>query len=361
MPEVSTIARADELQILLNILADSGGPLTVSYPFYNLPILTYDPRKGAVVSSVSEDDFLAAASRHAPKTARLEQDLPQWGDVRDALLSAGILPYANEGAASERLAKALDRAGDAHNPNPTFLAFDTNTLYHRLPTRGLGRVVSGDTAPFQLAVSEAVVAELDAAVANKYTEVDITSLRSKVAENRSAAALLGRPYKQGRRAKMALTDVRLIEKQRRALRCRADATSADKEKNDRVIAASYRQLRDTARADVIFLTADHDMQEHALAAGLTPLVLQLPRTRPIPTGPMDERDFCRLIHELAIAWGALRFVGADAWAWGIWSGKEPHHWDTDALQLDHGDGDIMRRFRADHHASSQIEAIARGE
>lgn len=355
MTEERSIVTASEIQVLLNALSDRGERLIVEYPFYGVPLFAYDPRKGAVVTAVKDTEFDDARIKRLPGPKRLQDDLPTWSDIRDALLTSGVIPYANSAEVAETLKREGENARNASNPNPTFLAFDTNTLYHRVPSRSLPRLIA--RGGFQFAVSDAVQGELDAAMDQKYGDQDIQALRAKLAENRRVGELTNRPVKKGRRAKLALSDIRRLEKLHRSVRCPADPLTNDKEKNDRTIAKSYADLAHSARADLLLLTSDDAMKDHALTARVKALFLQIPPPAPIPLGPMDERMLCRLIHDLAVSFGALRFAGLATTAWGDWSGKRPEESESESLRLDHPAQGVLATVRQDVETARRLEML----
>lgn len=329
----------DELQVVLNHVAAEGQELVVQAPFYGVTLFTYDPAKGEIRHGVSRDALEEARGRILPSPKRLQDDLAGWFDVRDALVASGLVAWRDEASLRARLRTERDRAREASNPNATYLAFDTNLLYDRFPSRTLGSLVD-DLSAFQFTVSAAVVAELDAAVDAKYTQADLQTLGAKLVEFRRnhGERLLSRPMKKARKAKMALSEVRRLEKERRGLRCPAEPISEDKERNDRIIAQSYARLSQDARASVLLLSADQQMPDRALTARITYIPLRLPDVDAIPTGAADERSVCRLIHDLATAFGVLRFVGHDILVRADWSGKTPEQADAEmvCLESEHG-------------------------
>lgn len=349
--------RSDELQILLNLLDEARKPLVVSYPFYPVTLFTYDCAQGVVMSAVDDKEFDEARAERLPKPKRLQDDLPQWSDLRDAMLSSGVLAYANDAEAKATLRAEQQRARSANNPNPTILAFDTNTLYHRAPSRWLPHA-AGENDHFQRAVSDGVRNELDRAITTKYSADDMQPLSSRLFQGREFGRMLNRPHKKGRKAKLGLAEARAIDKRQNGVRCPAPPLTESKEENDRLIAKSYAALRDSARAHVLLLTSDQTMQDHALNAGLQPVLLQLPPAQAIPAGPLDERTLCRFIHDLAVSFGALRLVGADMTLWAEWSGKTPADADAETLHILGGTGELMTDLQRDLALSREIESAA---
>ncbi|HVL48930.1 MAG TPA: hypothetical protein VM889_10270 [Candidatus Thermoplasmatota archaeon] len=349
------VVASHEFVALLNALHDRRERLVVRYPYFNLALFEYDPRSGAITHGVSEEALDAAREKYTPAKPKLADDQPAWSDLRDAMLSAGLLRYANHDEAAATLEREAANAANPSNPNPTFLAFDTNALYNRLPDRGLPLdLLTGRMGSFRYVVSEGVLAELDRAIADKYSEADVTSLAAKLHEGRSASWLRGRSFKKGRRAKLGYDAVEAFTKHTRAMRASCEPLATDKETNDRLIAQSYGAFRRAHHADLLLLTSDGDMTRHAQAAGVKSLHLQLPRETAIPQGFVDERTLARFVHDLAVAFGVVHLSGLNARLWGDWSAKTPAHGAAEMLRVDHGGGPVMETFARDVEASRAI-------
>ncbi|MHB8584387.1 MAG: hypothetical protein ACYDDF_00910 [Thermoplasmatota archaeon] len=356
----STVITCDELVTLLNALHETDAQLTIGAPLWDLDLLRYDPRHGAVVEGVRQNTFEVKSKERRPPDERLARDAPTWADVRDALILSGLLGFPNAPEVAETIALECRIAGEARNPHPLAIGIDTNLLYLGVPhlpllTRALER-----NPTVRLAFSAAVMAELDHAIGPKYKGGEIADLAATAIDPEVAEGFLGRSFRRGRKAKAAAALAQGAIKDGRALTVPAEGLGHDSEANDIVIAQSYGAWRRATTADVLFLTADNDMQQHALLAGLKVLHLQMPAARRIPTGPVEERTLAGLIHALAIAFGCVRVAGRAMRIWGDWSGKSPEDWVRKSLRLDYAGTPMMATFVRDIAAARAIEAIGRG-
>jgi hypothetical protein len=354
------ILDARDFVLLCNTLYEARVPLTVRAPLVGVPLFTYDARRASVVRGIGREAFLQARDRCLPYREALARDAPGWGDVRDALVGNGALPLGNASDFELALAREMANAAAPANPNPTHIGFDTNVLYLRLLSGPAGARLFPPAAPgIRYLLSDAVVSELDSAIGPKFSPADAADLKNRAAGGESVAGFVGRARRKGRRAKGALADAQYLLKELKALRWPADGLAADGETNDRVIAQSYARFRET-RGDVVLVTGDHDMQQHALSAGLKVIFLQVPWPDSVPTGAMDERVLGGLVHDLAVAFGCLHLDGLGATVWGDWSGKTPGQWLSRAVRIEEFPSRALQRSLADLAQVRYVEEALRG-
>jgi len=363
MPEAANAAaRVGDLQVVLNAFAEEGRDVVLHYPFYDLDILRYDPSKGEVVSSIDARELGEERARRAPKPDFLRRDLPGWDDVRAALVSSGATEFANAADVRADLARAVENAKDPRNPRPVYLGFDTNVFYHRILRRNLPHeVLPPGNAALQRVASEGVREELETAFAVKYTERDVETLGATLADHRRVRALQNRSIRKGRLAKAGHTDLARMRKDSRVVSAPCPPLPAEAERHDKAIAASYGDFVNANPGELLLLTADQGMAHHALAAGVRPVVLDLPRLDTVPRGFLDERDFCRFVHDLAISFAHLQLGGTEIRLWGEWSGKRPEEWDSETVLLELPTaGKLPGTIERDLTAAKKIEAAFRG-
>lgn len=353
-------ATGRELQILLNTLADDGRSLSVRAPFYEVELFKFDPATGKVTSGIDREAFEAARNRFLPPDSRSANELPGWPDVRDALLSAGIVPYANEAKAAETLHDLAKMASRASNPRPTFLAYDTNTLYARLPSRALPERLTGPAGhALRHVVSGVVDAELAAAISHKYDNQDLDAWRRSLSRQAKIDTLRGVSTRKGRKAKMARSEIDRLVGTYRGVKTAKRDLKANKEDNDDVIAEDYAAFQKDQQATVVLLTSDGNMQEQAQKARLQPVLLENPDVASIPRGEMDERVLCRFLHDLAVNFAVLHLSPLDVRVLGDWNGKTPEDKLDDAVRLDFQDAARADGFRKQQTAARAVEALLR--
>lgn len=346
--------RAEDLQIVLNLLAKDHARLKVRYPFYDMQLLRYDANRGTLKDAASRDAFEAARDRHVPDDEFLDGDMPAWQDLGDACLSAGILPYDNQQEILDDLEDVWEEASDPRG-QPVFLGFDTNVLYDRLASRRLPHDFLDDRF-YQVpcVVSHGVREELDRQANRKYRSETVDTLRRAVAAGKLAGALSNRPIKKARKANAALGDVNYLTRHLRAAEADAGELPGG-EDNDRLIAKSYQQFSQDRHARIVLLTADHGMQTNAQNARLDTVFLETPSFSGLDTGSLDERHLCYLLHDLAVRFQLLELEGINFRLWGDWSGKTPEDWMEDVVRIEHTGSRFAERFERDLTAARAVE------
>lgn len=352
--------RAEDLQIVLNLLAEDHTRLKVRYPFYDLQLLRYDANRGALKDAASKDTFDAARDKHVPEDEFLDRDMPVWRDLGDACLSAGILSYENQQEVRDDLEEVWEQASHPRG-QPVFLGFDTNVFYDRVASRRLPHDFLDDRF-YQVpcVVSHGVREELDRQANEKYRGDTIDTLRRTVAAGKLAGALSNRPIKKARKANAALGDVNYLTRHLRAPEADAEELPGG-EDNDRVIAKSYQRFSRDRHARIVLLTADHGMQTNAQNARLETVFLETPSFSGLDTGSLDERKLCYLVHDLAVRFQLLELEGINFRLWGDWSGKTPDDWMQDVVRIEHTGSNFAERFERDLAAARAVEeAVASG-
>jgi len=346
---------AENLQILLNLLHEDARRLRVEYPFYDLELLSYDPRRGRLRSFVTPDALADASNQHRPSDPDLADELPSWQDVQNACLCSGIVDYDNHEEARQAFEEAWEAARRPHGM-PTYIAFDTNVFYNRVATRRIEGDFLGENAhrvPF--IVSEAVREELDRQANEKYSSNEVDQLRRTLDVEDLVGALTNRRDKQARIATDALGEVNYLTH-----RLRAAETTAAKlpggEENDRVIAQSYRDYGQEHYGRIVLITADSGMQTNASTKGLETIFLETPRMEEPPSGELDERTLCNLVHDLAVRFQFLRFPRTGITIWGDWSGKTPQDWMDDVVRIEHTGSKVAGKLAEGLEAVKGVKA-----
>lgn len=230
---------------------------------------------------------------------------------------------------------------------PTYIAFDTNVFYNRVATRRIPGDFLGEHAhrvPF--VVSEAVREELDRSANEKYTSKEVDALRRVLSVEGLVNALRNRSDKRARIANDALGEVNYLTTRLKAAETPAQELPGGEE-NDRVIAQSYRDWGQERYGRIVLVTSDSGMQVNASNKGLETIFLETPRMNDPPSGDLDERLLCHLIHDLAVRFQFLRIRGTGLTIWGDWSGKRPEEWMEDVVRIEHTGSQAGSRFEED--------------
>jgi len=315
-----------ELQILTNSIYRSDTRyLHVRYPLYETELFTLDIYKPELTKIVRPNDLDWARSQRKPLDRSVSADeLPTFNDLKNCLLSSGFLEYKNERDVTRQLADLRDEVRDPNKrPRPIFVALDTNVLYERFLSRHLplkdaesGRIV--EAQDFRYALSEIVQLEIDARITHKYSREEIQGLTSALGHGDLVKEFSNGSGRRERLAKLAYNEINYVLTELKALRVRGNPTKG-KEENDIEIAQSYRNWARNGQYDVLLITADEDMVNHARASELMPLQLEFPYDVP-EHGRLDPWKASDLIYDLALVFGVIGLDG-EILVFGEWAGK----------------------------------------
>ena len=316
-----------ELQVLTNCIYDGDTRYVhVTYPFYDLELFTLDMKKPELTHIVRAKDFDGARLSRKPIDRSVSADeLPSYNDLRNCLLSSGFLDYKNEGEIAKTLADLRDEARDPNKrPRPVFVALDTNILYNKFLSRHLpmrdgmsDRTV--DSEDFRYVLSEVVQQEIDNRITHKYTREEIGALSALFAHKELLNEFRNASGRRGRVAKQAFGEMNFVMTELRALRIKGRSTG-DRERNDIAIAQSYKEWARGGDYDVLLLTADEDMINHARMSELMTLQMELPFDVP-EHGRIDPWAVTDLLYDLAVTFGAVSLENEGVTLLGEWGGK----------------------------------------
>ena len=315
-----------ELQILTNAIYRSDTRYVhVLYPLYETELFTLDVEKPELTKIVRPDKLDWARSTRKPLDRSVSADeLPSFNDLKNCLLSSGFLNYKNEKEITKELADLRDEVRDPNKrPRPVFVAADTNVLYERFLSRHMplkdaetGRTV--DASDFRYALSEIVQIEVDSRITHKYSRDEIQGLTAALGHGDLLKEFSNGSGRKERIAKLAFNEMNYLLTELKALRVRGNPTKG-KEENDIEIAQSYRNWARNGQYDVLLLTADEDMVNHARTSELMTLQLEFPYDVP-EHGRLDPWRMSDLVYDLAMVFGV---IGLDdsMLVFGEWAGK----------------------------------------
>lgn len=316
-----------ELQILTNALFRSDHRyIHVSYPFYGIELFTLDIDKPELTKIVRADRLDWSRSERKPLNRSFSADeLPSYNDLRNCMLSSGFIDYRNEGEIASKLLALKDEARDPNKrPRPVFVAVDTNVLYDRFLSRHLplkdevsGRTV--EAQDFRYVLSEIVQMEIDSKITHKYSREEIQGLASVLSHPELLREFQNASGRRERIAKLAFNEMNYLLTELRALRIKGTA-ARDKERNDIEIAQSYKQWARGGDYDVLLITADEDMVNHARTSELMTLQLDLPFEVP-DHARIDPWRVSDLLYDLAVTFGVVSLDNECIVIMGEWGGK----------------------------------------
>jgi hypothetical protein len=316
-----------ELQILTNCIHSSDTRYVhVTYPFYELELFTLDIKKPELKGLVPFEGFDTARMQRKPVDRGVSADeLPTYNDLKTCLLTSGFVRYRNHAEVARQLQELRDEAKDPNKrPRPVFVAVDTNVLYYRflsrcMPMRDPGSGRSVEATDFRYVLSEIVQVEIDSRITHKYSRGEIDALGQLFAHKELLQEFRNASGRRERLAKLAFNEMNYLMAELRALRVKGTPVKG-KERNDIEIAQSYGSWAKDMDYDVLLLTADEDMMNHARTNELMAIQLDYPHDVP-QHGKIDPWAVSDLLYDLAVTFGAVSLENPGLTILGEWAGK----------------------------------------
>ncbi len=328
-----------ELQILTNCIHGSDKRYVhVSYPFFDLELFTLDMKKPELKQLVTYQGFDRARMERRPTDRSVSADeLPTYNDLKTCLLTSGFVRYRNHAEVAHQLRELRDDAKDPNKrPRPVFVAVDTNILYFRFLSRampmrdpGSGRTV--EASDFRYALSEIVQVEIDSRITHKYSRSEIEALGQLFAHKELLQEFRNGSGRRERLAKLAFNEMNYLMAELRALRIKGTAVKG-KERNDIEIAKSYGSWAKEWDCDVLLLTADEDMMNHARTSELMSIQLDYPHDIP-QHGRIDPWAVSDLLYDLAVTFGAVTLTNPGITLLGEWAGKNSSDYGKERVKV----------------------------
>lgn len=352
------ILSRQELQILTNSIYRSDTRyLHVTYPLYETELFTLDIGRPELTKIVRPDKLDWARSQRTPLDRSVSADeLPTFNDLKNCLLSSGFLSYKNEKEITKQLLDLRDEVRDPNKrPRPVFVALDTNVLYERFLSRHMplkepesGRTV--EATDFRYALSEIVQIEIDSKITHKYSRDEIQGLTVALGHGDLIREFSNGSGRRERLAKLAFNEINYVLTELRALRVRGSPTKG-KEENDIEIAQSYRNWARNGQYDMLLLTADEDMVNHARTSELMTVQLEFPYDVP-EHGRLDPWKASDLVHDLALVFGVIG-LNDSILVFGEWAGKSSADYQRENVKV------RMRDVSHAANVSKQLEVCRR--
>ncbi len=316
-----------ELQILTNELYNSQTRyLHVTYPFYDLELFTLDIQKPELTGIVRPGAFEWARNSKRPSDRAVSSDeLPNYTDLRNCLMSSGFLSYKNEPEVAQRLFDLREETRDPNKrPRPVFVVVDTNILYFMFLSRRFPIYLNStgkkiEATDFRYAISEIVQREIDKSIVHKYSREEIQAMSSTLAHPELLREFTNGSGRRERCAKLAFNEMTYLLAELRALRVKG-SPPVDRGENDIAIAQAYKAWARAGDYDVFLLTGDEDMVNHARTSELMTMQLELPFDVP-EHARIDPWNVSDLLYDLAVTFGAVSFGAGEIILLGEWGGK----------------------------------------
>lgn len=328
-----------ELQILTNcIYGGNTRYVHVKYPFYDLELFTLDVKTPELKGMVTFQNFDTERMRRKPVDRGVSADeLPTYNDLKTCLLTSGFVKYRNHAEVARQLMSLRDEAKDPNKrPRPVFIGVDTNVLYFRFLSRGMpmrdpGSGRSVEAPDFRYVLSEIVQVEVDSRITHKYSRGEIEALGQLFAHKELLQEFRNGSGRRERLAKLAFNEMNYLMSELRALRIKGTAARG-KERNDIEIALSYGSWAREGDYEVLLLTADEDMMNHARTNELMAIQLDYPHEIP-QHGRIDPWSVSDLLYDLALTFGAVSLENPGLTLLGEWAGKNSGDYGSERVKV----------------------------
>jgi hypothetical protein len=139
-------------------------------------------------------------------------------------------------------------------------------------------------------------------------------------------------------AKLALNEMSFLMGELRALRIKGNSVKG-KEFNDIEIARSYGEWASEEDYDVLLITADRDMTDHARSSELMTIQLEYPHEVP-EHGRIDPWAVSDLLYDLALMLGVVSLANAGLTVFGEWRGKTSSDYVEENVMVAFEDGEM---------------------
>lgn len=358
------IMTRDELLVLINDLSEGDKTqFKVGYPFYGESLFTLDVKESELLNIVDKARLTDCVKKFGPNGLDWNS-MVGFDDLRNCLLSAGVLEYRNEREVVEWLRELKRLSRDSSMmPKPFLIGLDTNILYDRFVSRHLS-FQDSDRSPFhsgfRYVVCNIVTGELDHKVDHKYSHDEIELMRTTFCRRDLLNHLRNRHDLHARKALLGLNESRFLKQELKAINTPGQSTT-NSEHNDREIARSYlRHARDN-HCDIYLLTADEKMTFHAKdACDVATKQLYLPSEIP-KRAPIRPWSVKNLLYDMAATMGAISLVGDEAVIiLGEWNGKGSEEAERECVKVLIADQQRYGRVRGELETCRKIREISSG-
>ncbi len=344
---MDAVVDKDLLMAVLNELAlAKRGNVEVYSDMLGIPLMNLDLEKERIVSVANAQDFDAVMPGLKSKLNDvLAADLPDYGDLKEALYSSLLVPPDNLNELMAEIRKSEKRKSDPYRyPKQESFAIDTNIAYRRLFSRlmyhGEGCGISDfDPSKVQVLLPDLVSQEM-VEKAGKYSQFDIESLKRAVHNPNTVGGFVNCSMKGARKALNAQAEEGVLEEHYNLWRVAGGTFVVDKEQRDAEIARALGTHAGEQKMDILFLTADDKARAQTYAAKLPTLLIKYPSEIPSEL-PYDPWLLVEFLHDTAIYFGSISLKPVGIRIMGEWKGKSTTDYRAERLKLMAEDGSAV--------------------
>jgi len=255
-------------------------------------------------------------------------EMPTYNDFVECLLSSNVLKYGNESDFIEKLKhfRAMKKRA--------YFCPDTNILYHRFISNYSGFKQN------EIVFVDTVKEEIEACLNFKYDPYQISELKNLIKyQNYLLDEWVNRRMKKSRKAAyIALEEYKKVKELALIIEG-VEASSSDKEENDKIIVKSVKRFEKEKDALPVLLTADISMTDVCEIEDLEYFLFEVPREASVGFCTADQ--ILQLIYNLAAVFGVVKLNSVRVFS--EFGGKTQHK----LLKLKFLDEKIMNEIEKD--------------
>lgn len=320
MEEVFT--KRDLMMFLNEVKREGVERFTVEEPFFETTLLEVE------VSPTYYDLELSGKDRFGPYPDSDKywdvDDVPDFYDYKDCLISSTLIPYSNWDRFTEWLGHLYKSETDPTlSSRSVFLSIDTNMAFYRLISRNFPIEANGESiqaADFDYLLSSIVESEIDHHISSKYNSSDLKMMGLYTDIGDIRFNFRNRGKLMTRKAKFATQELNFLRGELNAARVKGSPSKTDSEKNDIRIVESLEKFSWSKNIVVALISSDRNMGNHAENSEIPYFVLEQPHRVP-KEQKADEGVMLNLLHDLALSFGAVKLPELETTLFGIWGGK----------------------------------------
>lgn len=329
--------------------------VTIRADLLGMDILKLDLESGQITWIADRGDFDAVVPELRMKIGdrRLGDDLPDHGDLRDALWSSLMIRPREFGQLIDEFKNVEERRLDPYrHPKQLMLAIDTNLAYDRLLSRmTLLEEMCGrkgvDPSKIPVIIPSLVEEEISRSIGRKYRHSDI-ELLERALGTRLPCRILNCLCKRGRKAANAQAEIKIIEERYSTFIISGGEFTEDKEERDWEIVRSVSEFSNEHDNQVLFLTADDKAMAHCSAFRIPCRGVKYEFGIP----KMIEYDpwlLVEFLYDLAINFASISLRGLGIKVLGIWPGKSIQDYPKERLCFCvEGNSELRPDLKKDH-------------
>lgn len=338
MQEPITLSSGDMFSLFKLLYKKKPAQYHISTPYLKDPLfhLNFHANRAQLALNYSHGDYDREISRL--KSSSVYREIPEYFDVREALIQSGVLTYANLPELMAKLHRLSERdyfAGD----RPIYLALDTNLLRDRFYTTQQNWLKMLPRNKIGFCLSPYIKFELNFTRA-KYREKHLEKLKKALANGRFEKYIgkfINQNCLEERQRRLGFMEFKKIHRLQWLIELPTLDEDELQESGDNNILLSYQQAVEERNLDIFLLSRDNDfIAQGEGIAGIHPFLLETPQLNSPQLEVASWFSLAQLLYCLAILYGVIELSGngSNIVLAGIWGGKQMSDWKAERLRAD---------------------------